>query len=744
MMHPPSAPVQAGDFSLLQEVTTWQSPDDPPSSSSSSDENITVPLTTAVVTTTTTDNDHPDVSPIGTPAEETRQPDQEKLSYFTKIVYGLPNGVTSFIVIFIKTWLNKYYSDTLGVPLYKLAQTTVVSTGLDTIISPAIGWASDRTWTPIGRRRPFIAVGVLISALSFIALFTAPFHSLFSVDMNVLWFGFFFMLYGLGRLLYNTPKQAFGAELSMNYQERSRLSAWAELFQQIGMIIAYAIPTAIGIFVLIMEQNSGGGGGKRKDTGSTAYYFWGSIIAGVLVVVLMELMVILLRERKDFSDRRKQLNALMGGLIPGIRRCFYNRAFIAFLFANFFLDIQFGFYASVTVYYLQYVVNPPAIYLTIPACFLVTAISSLMSIYIWKRLAIAIGKKRCMIAGMAFGTLTFPLFMLLPVQQYWYLVFIPMFCVGIVNGNVQMLVSAMVADIIDYDELLTSGTRREAQYFMVLSLFTNLVVVMTSTVPLFVMDFVGYTPNVTQSDTMILILKFMQGAVTGIACLLSAAAFGFFYPINKSIHTRIREAIRMRNQFKEQLCQSSDPQSHQRSTATVDQEPLITDPVTGEPLVSMLHPTTLSTRLIESSSEPVPTSDDLHQNGQQPPPPAQSYNHKPWFLYNFSRGELKRAANLGYWFLAVEVIGSFVVSVLITLASVAALVAFNVIPAISNSQHVSFKALSALATQIACYGLAVSVFHALRLPPLYRMLTRPVPPELIVAHLRRFIISPID
>src|SRR5919204_4945993 len=36
------------------------------------------------------------------------------------------------------------------------------------LIQPTIGALSDRTWTPIGRRRPFLVVGIPLSALFFL------------------------------------------------------------------------------------------------------------------------------------------------------------------------------------------------------------------------------------------------------------------------------------------------------------------------------------------------------------------------------------------------------------------------------------------------------------------------------------------------------------------------------------------------------------------------------------------------
>ena len=60
------------------------------------------------------------------------------------------------------------------------------------IVQPTVGALSDRTWTRLGRRRPFILVGVPLSALFFVAAASAD--SLLAIALAIVLFSLFFNL----------------------------------------------------------------------------------------------------------------------------------------------------------------------------------------------------------------------------------------------------------------------------------------------------------------------------------------------------------------------------------------------------------------------------------------------------------------------------------------------------------------------------------------------------------------------
>jgi hypothetical protein len=103
------------------------------------------------------------------------------------------------------------------------------------------------------------------------------------------------------------------------------------------------------------------------------------------------------------------------------------------------------------------------------------------------------------------------------------------------------LVPAMVADSIDYDELLT-GKRREAQFGSFLGLLPKFFSIPGQAVPLAVLASVGFVPNQEQTPQVILCIKIIF-AVFPPAFYLTALMVMMRYPISEKVHLAIREGI---------------------------------------------------------------------------------------------------------------------------------------------------------------------------------------------------------
>ncbi len=117
-------------------------------------------------------------------------------------------------------------------------------TGL--LVQPIIGAMSDRTWTKLGRRRPYFLVGAILASLALIAM----------PNSSVLW-----MAAGLLWILdasINITMEPFRAFVADNLPERQRTLGFVmqSFFIGIGQTLANALPfilTAVGV-VGIMQS----------------------------------------------------------------------------------------------------------------------------------------------------------------------------------------------------------------------------------------------------------------------------------------------------------------------------------------------------------------------------------------------------------------------------------------------------------------------------------------------------------
>jgi len=111
----------------------------------------------------------------------------------------------------------------------------------DVVVDPAIGRLSDRWRTRIGRRRPPILLALPVGLAGGAALFFPP------AGAGPVWLFCAYAALTLAWSLIALPWQAWGAELSDDYVERTRIVSWRESFTLVGIVLSAVIPAAFGL-----------------------------------------------------------------------------------------------------------------------------------------------------------------------------------------------------------------------------------------------------------------------------------------------------------------------------------------------------------------------------------------------------------------------------------------------------------------------------------------------------------------
>jgi maltose/moltooligosaccharide transporter len=109
-------------------------------------------------------------------------------------------------------------------------------TGL--IVQPIVGHFSDRTWTRLGRRRPFFLAGAILSTLALLAM---PNATSLWIAATLLW------VLDTAINISMEPFRAFVADL-LPPEQRTRGFAAQSLFIGLGAIVASALPWLLGRF----------------------------------------------------------------------------------------------------------------------------------------------------------------------------------------------------------------------------------------------------------------------------------------------------------------------------------------------------------------------------------------------------------------------------------------------------------------------------------------------------------------
>lgn len=577
---------------------------------------------------------------------------REKLSLGTKLIYGAPSIAGAAMAIPVAIHVNPFYSDTILVPLAWVALASALARVLDAIIDPFVGWLSDHTQSRWGRRRPWIAIAAPLAAVVFVALFTPP--SSLAPSGAAVWFGTTLMLFFVLNMLYGLPHAALGPELTLDYHERSSLFSVREGFALLGTLVAAVVP---GILIPIM-------GDERRAFTSMALAY------GALMITLYWLLVIRVRERPDFVARTSN------PLVPGVRRALRNRPFAVLFVCYVVASIPGAIPGLLMPYFNRYVLNPPpisadhaqgwlSIYLA--AYFL----SGLLCLPLWLMLAKRIGKLNAWLASFVMGiTGGFALFLLGEGDNVAGLVVIAW--AGSSFGAGLFLPPAIQADVIDYDELHT-GKRREAQYLALWGLVPKFIVIPSASLPLALLAWLGYRPNVVQSADVVLAIRAVFALTPS---LFSIAAFfiAWRFPIDEGVHRAILAGV----------------DAHRRGESALD-------PLTGRTLAP-------------------PASRDVdEQTG--------------WFLDYFSRGELQRVQRRG----ADGALGDVVRMAALALATAIGLAIWVVADLQATGGNPGPTAVFAIV--IAGFALTVFVFQLSRLAPARRLRTAGISDATLAAHL---------
>ena len=152
----------------------------------------------------------------------------------------------------------------LGLSAFWLGTALIVPRLWDAVFDPLMGHISDNVRTPWGRRRPFLLIGGIAVALSFVMMWWVPkgaaVQAWFGTPEAYSWFQIGYILFCLivfftACTVFEIPHGALGMEMSSDYHERTRLFS-AKSF--LGNLFAMGTPWLFALANLAVFKGAGG------------------------------------------------------------------------------------------------------------------------------------------------------------------------------------------------------------------------------------------------------------------------------------------------------------------------------------------------------------------------------------------------------------------------------------------------------------------------------------------------------
>ncbi|MEP7275099.1 MAG: MFS transporter [Betaproteobacteria bacterium] len=221
-----------------------------------------------------------------------------------RIAYGLLGLPLAMAALPLYVHLPKFYGDHLGVPLASLGVLLLVLRLADGIVDPALGAWSDRALS----RKLLIGAAMPLLALGIAALFMPPVGSATAL---LVWLGVSLALVYFAFSLATINHNAWGAELSTDPAERTRITAVREGLALAGVVLASLAPEWLG-----------GAGGDAVGLPRLAVVF--AVVAVAITAYTLVRAPAGVRERPAAAPLLRRMGAPMGDPL-------FRRLLVAFM-----------------------------------------------------------------------------------------------------------------------------------------------------------------------------------------------------------------------------------------------------------------------------------------------------------------------------------------------------------------------------------------------------------------------------
>ena len=469
----------------------------------------------------------------------------ETVSMRTKLAFGVGASGEAGTLWMFNALTFFFYNQVLGLPPDLAGYAVAIAIVFDAITDPVMGSISDRFRSKYGRRHPFMfaAPGPILIALFFI--FNPP--DSVNTDFQLFaWYTAFTIFLRVSLTLFTVPHLALGAELSDDYDERSKVMSYNTLFGYVGVVFMHVF-----VWFIIFDKFEGG----QRNIDAYAPIV---IYASVLIVTCILASAWFTKDRIPFLKKPPDDGEKIGfkRLIKDMSAAISNKNYLNLLIGLFFLSVLIGTHETLGLYMVTFFweLTPYQIGFLIINNIIGYALGFILAARLHRRF-----DKRATIVFTCLSlsifwsaAVTLRLFDLAPQNTTWELV-IFIICFGAVSSTsgsiLHISVMSALADVSDENELKT-GMRQEGIYYSARAFFGKASNAFGHVVAGLALSYIGFPENAVPgelSSEMIFQLGIIDGPFAMVWGFI-AVFFYYRYGINRKYHAQIQEQLQIKKE----------------------------------------------------------------------------------------------------------------------------------------------------------------------------------------------------
>lgn len=415
------------------------------------------------------------------------------------------------LVLPVTIFIPAFYATVIGINLALVGIIFTVVRVADLIFDPLVGGLMDRTRTRMGRFRPWLLAGAPIvmggaGLLFFAQPGVGPLY--LAVTLVVAYFGYSIVI---------LSQMGLGAALSPDYDERSRVFAWWQIFNMTGMVVALMLPPALSLIMPVDQV--------------VTVRAMGAVIL-ILTPITVGIALWRVPDNAPAATEAAQHQPLTAYF--KLFKLRSVRVLLGIVLCN---GLGLGISSAVFVFFFLLLKKIKAEELSF-----MLACMSIVSIFcapLWAKIGHFVGKHR----GMTIGGICFALYSvivaLMP-ERAFSVYAVAALIGGFASCSVELLPRAMMADIADEDRL-QSGADRSATLYALLIITHKMGQAVAIGIVYTLLDLIGFNAadGASNSESALFGITVLGGYVPA-AIYFAGGILALFYPLTARRHAEIR------------------------------------------------------------------------------------------------------------------------------------------------------------------------------------------------------------